>query len=319
MLSPEVTVIGSTEEGPVLAAYTSIPALNVMGLTEVFHVKSGVLSHRKTRMPGSLFLPTPVKVHNFGIVLEGYDSSKVDYLIQGFKNGFSLHCDGLPVVLESKNLASAFANPQVVDKKLAKELEAHRLAGPFKTPPLHDFCVSPLGVVPKKKIGEFRLIHHLSFPKGFSVNDHIAEEYSTVNYATIGKAISFVKQAGPGCFMAKTDICNAFRLIPIQPEDYHFLGMKWKGAYYYDRCMPMGCSSSCKIFETFSTAVEWVAKKKLLIDLVLHLLDGFFITAKTQQLCQRQLDLFLKLCDSWASRWHLIKNRSFYSFIVCWH
>ena len=33
--------------------------------------------------------------------------------------------------------------------------------------------------------------------------------------------------------------------------------------YYYDKCMPMGCASSCKTFEAFSTAVEWIAQEKL--------------------------------------------------------
>ena len=37
-------------------------------------------------------------------------------------------------------MLSARQQPQVVDQKLAKELEAHRLAGPFNTPP-EDPCL----------------------------------------------------------------------------------------------------------------------------------------------------------------------------------
>lgn len=33
--------------------------------------------------------------------------------------------------------------------------------------------MSPLGIVPKKAPGEFNLIHHLSFPRGNSVNSGI--------------------------------------------------------------------------------------------------------------------------------------------------
>ena len=97
--------------------------------------------------------------------------------------------------------------------------------------------------------------------------------------------------------MAKTDIKNAFRIIPIHPNDYGLLGMQWRGLYYYDRCMPMGCSSSsCLPFETFSTAVEWVAHNKLKIDYILHLLDDYLLVAPSMQLCQQQLELFLSLC-----------------------
>ena len=87
----------------------------------------------------------------------------------------------------------------------------------------------------------------------------------------------------------------AFRIIPIHPIDYGLLGMQWRGLYYYDRCMPMGCSSSCLTFETFSRAVEWIARHKLKIDYILHLLDDFLLVASSSQLCKKQLDLFLSL------------------------
>ena len=193
-------------------------------------------------------------------------------------------------------MLSALENPLAVDAKLKKELDAQRLAGPFQSLPLSPFWVSPLGVVPKKVPGEFRLIHHLSFPKGSSVNDGIPPEHTSVHYATIDEAIKLIMSAGPGCFLAETDIKNAFRIIPIHPSDYNLLGMQWRGLYYYDRCMPMGCSSSCLTFETFSTAVEWVAHNKVKIDYILHLLDDYLLVAPSMQLCQQQLHLFLSLC-----------------------
>ena len=67
------------------------------------------------------------------------------------------------------------------------------------------------------------MIHHLSFPKGTSVNDGIPDVETSVRYATVDDAIRLIKQAGPGCFLAKTDIKNAFRIIPINPADYHLL------------------------------------------------------------------------------------------------
>lgn len=50
-------------------------------------------------------------------------------------------------------------------------------------------------------------------------------------------------------------------------------------------------------FETLSSAVEWIARKKLNIDHILHLLDDFLIVASSAKLCQDQLDLFLSLCS----------------------
>lgn len=194
-------------------------------------------------------------------------------------------------------MLSANQNPHAVDMKLSKELAAHRLAGPFASLPFQSLTVSPLGVIPKKTPGEFRLIHHLSFPRGFSVNDGISEEDTSVRYSTVSDAIRMIKRAGPGCFLAKTDIKNAFRLIPIREADHHLLGMKWRGKYYYDRCMPMGCASSCKTFETFSTAVQWIAQQKLHIKNMLHLLDDFLIVSPSHVLCTNYLNSFLALCE----------------------
>lgn len=44
----------------------------------------------------------------------------------------------------------------------------------------------------------------------------------------------------------------------MAPEDYELLGFtcNWEGKYYFDKCLPMGCRTSCKTFEEFSTAIE---------------------------------------------------------------
>ena len=205
----------------------------------------------------------------------------------GFTQGFPVHVQGERKSRTATNLMSALNNPEAVDAKLQKELEAHRLAGPFQSPPLSAFWISPLGLIPKKVQGKFRLIHHLSFPTGLSVNDGISSDHT----------ILLIKSAGPGCFLAKTDVKNAFRIIPIHPDDYGLPGMQWRGLYYYDRCMPMACSSSCLTFEMFSTAVEWIARNKRKIDYILHILDDYLLVASTEQLCQQQLDLFLSVCS----------------------
>lgn len=48
--------------------------------------------------------------------------------------------------------------------------------------------------------------------------------------------------------MAKPDIEDAFRKIPIFPLDYHLLGFSWQGQFYFDKCLPVGASSSCQVF-----------------------------------------------------------------------
>ena len=106
-----------------------------------------------------------------------------------------------------------------------------------------------------------------------------------------------IKSIGRGSYLSKTDIKSAFRIIPIHPDDYHLLGMKWNNSYFFDRCLPMGCSSSCAIFEAFSTSLEWLAKHFLGASGVLHILDDFLFIAESESKCSSDLSKFLSLCD----------------------
>ena len=110
-------------------------------------------------------------------------------------------------------------------EKLSKELTACRIVGPFDVPPFDPFRVSPLGIIPK------RLIHHLSYPAGSSVNDGIRKELATVRYATIDDAICLIKSLGKGCFLAKTHIKSAFRIIFVSPNDFPLLKL-----FYQSQC-----------------------------------------------------------------------------------
>ena len=129
--------------------------------------------------------------------------------------------------------------------------------------------ITPIGVVPKKEVGQYRLIHHLSYPKDKSINDHIPDELKTVHYSSIDDAIEIILNLGPNATMAKTDISNAFRIIPIQ-------GIKFNGCFYFDQCLPMGCANYCSIFEERSCALQWIAHTKGGITHIVHALDDFF-------------------------------------------
>ncbi|XP_062567617.1 uncharacterized protein LOC134229845 [Saccostrea cucullata] len=154
------------------------------------------------------------------------------------------------------------------------------------------------GVVPKKVEGQFRLIHDLSFPEDNSVNSQIPPKNSQVSYDSIDNIISLVRQFGSAALMAKCDIEDGFHNIPIHPEDYHLLGFKWENFFYYDKCLPMGASSSCKIFETLITALQWIMLNKFSAKGMSHMIeDFFFIGPPASDSCLTDLNNFISLCD----------------------
>lgn len=105
----------------------------------------------------------------------------------------------------------------------------------------------------RRRTGGFRLIHHLSFPRGASVNDGIDPDLCSVVYMSFDATVGWVHKIGRGALLTKTDIESAFGLLPVHPESLHFLGCSWEeGGYFVDWCLPMVCSLSCMYFEALS-------------------------------------------------------------------
>ena len=66
--------------------------------------------------------------------------------------------------------------------------------------------------------------------------------------------------------------------------------------YYHDKCLPFGASSSCRLFEAISTALEWIALNKLGCAVVVHILVYFLFINSTEEGCTRDLEAFLNMC-----------------------
>jgi hypothetical protein len=232
------------------------------------------------------------------------NSSIVKYLYEGFTEGFRLGYSGPRRFRSCKNLQSAVVHPEVATKNINEELAANRLKGPFDFPPFSNLQCSPMGVVEKKysenSVKKYRTIYHLSYPPEDGINDYISKEDFSLSYVTLDDAVAIVQKLGRGCLMAKTDIKSAFRVIPIHPVDHELLGIFWDGKYYYDTCLCFGLRSAPKIFDTFSSMLEWIGKHKCGITNLIHILDDFFTAgvAKTTE-CHdnitRLINLFVSL------------------------
>ena len=129
------------------------------------------------------------------------------------------------------------------------------------------------------------------------MNLNIPDEHTKLQYASITDAIKIINSYGK-CFMAKSDIADAYRLIPTKPECYNLLGFKLQGKYYYDKCLPMGARSSCKIFERFSSSLKFILQKHYKVKHVVKMLDDFLFIAKTEEECSYALDSFIHLCKT---------------------
>ena len=197
------------------------------------------------------------------------------------------------------------AQPEIVTQNLATEIALGRVASPFSEPPFPNFQVFPIGLVPKKHSDKFRTIFHLSFPNSgnTSINHFISKEDHSLQYITIDNATEGILRLGEGCFLAKTDIESAFRLIPLKPSDYELFGMFWNNQYYYDKVLAFGLRSAPSVFNQLSDAVGWILVNKCGISFVCHILDDCLIIEPATLFPPHS-----RACQQNLSRMHLTFN-----------
>ncbi|XP_062593378.1 uncharacterized protein LOC134254854 [Saccostrea cucullata] len=240
---------------------------------------------------------TPIKVEVLNLWLEDYEESKLQYLVDGFTFGFRIPFNGNRAFRYSDNLKSARENFEILQEKIQEEIDTNRVGGPFHIDniPFEALQISPLGLVPKQKPGDYRVIHHLSFPEGSSINDGIDREHSAVSYQTIDDAVKLIKQFGKGALLSKTDIEHGYNNIPIHPSDHELLGFAIGKDIYFDKTLPMGLSFARKLFEKFSTALHWIVTNKLKISGCVHMLDDFLLVGPpSYPVCEKQLCILLQ-------------------------
>ena len=179
-------------------------------------------------------MPTPVNAERLKFYLADYDSSEREFLYKGFSVGFHIPFRGRRISKVSINHTSATINSAIVKQNIDEEIASGRVRGPFLIPPCEPFICLPLALVPKHETGSFRLIHNLSYPPDESVNSGIDRADSQVVYDCIDTIISLVRHFGMNALMAKTNITNAFRLLPIHGDTgilLALLGLMTMGLY----------------------------------------------------------------------------------------
>ncbi len=72
------------------------------------------------------------------------------------------------------------------------------------------------------------MIVYLSFPRDGSVNNGISQDLATISYASLNDAVEQILQLGRGTQLVKVDLKNAYRIVPVHPQDQHLLAITWQ-------------------------------------------------------------------------------------------
>ena len=223
---------------------------------------------------------TPLKLEAWRRLLEDHpDRWFSAFILRGIEQGFRIGYHGEQETLRSRmtNMVSAAEHPLVVAQYLEGERRQKRVAvvgTPARAKELGVHC-SPFGVIPKKNTPDkWRLILDLSSPEGHSVNDGVQKKLASLSYISVDDVIAEVLKKGRGSELAKMDVKQAYRNIPVHPKDRHLLGMFWAGEVLVDMVLPFGLRSAPLLFTAVADAIQWMMHRRG-ASWVDHYIDDF--------------------------------------------
>ena len=109
--------------------------------------------------------------------------------------------------------------------------------------------------------------------------------------------------SGQGVQLFKADIKNAFKLIPVRPEQWRLLGFQWLGKFYYQFCLPFGGRSSPGIFNDFADCLQCLCQENAGDVATSHYLDHFFRVGTSGDSTAAVYHSMQRICkDAWVCR-----------------
>lgn len=245
--------------------------------------------------------------------LWGFD--QYEYVIKGLEGGFPIGIQPTKATDSDRISDQATYIPlNNSQKKGITEwvLKLHSkgyMAGPFDESfkfPFGKLYLAPLFAVPKPG-GKWRPIVHLSYKPNeymFSVNDLLCEYMKTVQYVRFVEVVNLVNNAGKGAFIFLIDAQDAYYRVPIAPEDWRFMGIRWAQKLWVFQSLQMGCSSSPRIYTIFADAVEYICVNKDSelffwkgLQQLRHYIDDFFGAHPTRKGAKAMFDIVFKTFD----------------------
>ena len=180
--------ISTTDLAPGLNVNSNTSVPNVSGLvTTNDSVTTQVVPPQQVLHPQfqecNFNLVTPIKYQILNRLLRDHaNRNKVNYVVQGFRSGFSLKYNGPLENRQPKNLLSAFCHADKLWSSIMKEVQLGQMLGPFLVQPLDPLICSLVGMVNKQDLQEMRHITHLSHLRGRSINAFIDPEDAQIHY-----------------------------------------------------------------------------------------------------------------------------------------
>ena len=146
------------------------------------------------------------------------DQRFVQYIKQELDHGF---CVGFSRYQSLRSLGrnhpSTAECPEAIRQHLQTEIQTGHMVGPVHPSLSNLVHVSPLGLVPKSdSTAKWRVIVDLSAPR---VNEGVDPSLCSLRYASIDDAVDLIRKLGVGTLLLKMDLKDAYRIVPVYPDE----------------------------------------------------------------------------------------------------
>ena len=85
------------------------------------------------------------------------------------------------------------------------------------------------------------------------MNNGIKPELCSLSYSSVEEASMTCSHA----LVTKTDLKNAYQMVPVHVENRHLVALKWKGETFVDGALAFGLGSAPKIFAVVIDALSY--------------------------------------------------------------
>jgi len=223
----------------------------------------------------SLFqIVTPINIERFETLLSDHPNpSFVHSVCSGLREGFwpwaNTLMDGYPVTYDgARPTPPDIHKTTFIREQCQTEIEKGRFSKSFGTDLLPGMYCMPVHAVPKPGSTDLRMVtdHSAGIYSLNSMIDHDSVTgYPLDNLSHMGEMLLAYHRRACGdrkLVMWKSDIAEAYRLMPLHP----FWQIKQvntvDGLRYIDRNNAFGSSASGAIFIAFNSLVAWIARNK---------------------------------------------------------
>lgn len=201
--------------------------------------------------------------------------------------------------MKCRNEESAYEHGETLSDTIAEWIKLGFVAGPFLGPPVKNFRVNPMKMVPQN--GKIRPVLNVSKPYGTSFNDNVDKNSTEKVVMSSARLFSHsVKMAGKNAVMTKFDMQDAYKNVPCKLSDIRLQGFEWGGRFFAETRQIFGAVTAVSNFDTIGNTVLSLAKAKCSIPsrLVHRQLDDVPIVAPEKSgLCEEMTRVYSEICS----------------------